>query len=302
MTSLFLSNNLLVVYTNKASRVFSLAGENMCNSVKGRYGLIYSDYDCDKKILDEWKQYNLQRVFFTAPVSKTVNMDDKILFHNKMKDSAYTPESYLKKEDIVDKNSLYFVKNRGSTASKGVNIYSYDMLQNIDTTHCVIQKNISNPDLYNGYRYKIRSLVLLYNKNVYLDTNSFIGISNVQYNMNEINGDNVLNINVISQIGGAKFEKVGKLNNIETINNNIKLAIIDFKKYYATEIENIIENEYCVLGFDIIVDSNYNVQIIEINHRSNYIHPSNVIDCDISFFKNMMMLLIAGQCDELICI
>lgn len=302
MTNLLFSNNLLVVYTNKASRVFSLACENMYNSVKGRYGIIYSDYDCDKKILDEWKQYNLQRMFFTAPVSKTFNMDDKILFHNKMKDSNYTPESYLKKEDIVDKNSLYFVKKRGSTASKGVNIYDYDMLKNIDTTQCVIQKNISNPDLYNGFRYKIRSLVLLYNKNVYLDTNSFISISNVQYNMNEINDNNLLNINVISQIGGAKFEKSEKLNNIEMINNNIKLAMIDFKTHYANEIENIIENEYCVLGFDIIVDSAYNVQIIEINHRSNYIHPNNVIDCDISFFKNMIMLLITGQCDKLICI
>ena len=70
------------------------------------------------------------------------------------------------------------------------------------------------------------------------------------------------------------------------------MAVEDFKKCYCQVINNIDENLYGVLGFDFIVDDQKNVQIIEINHRSNYGHPVNVSkDCDVGFFNDMFLLL-----------
>ena len=46
-------------------------------------------------------------------------MDDKIQFHNVMKDSEYTPESYLNINDVPDINSLYFVKKNWQYRRKG---------------------------------------------------------------------------------------------------------------------------------------------------------------------------------------
>ena len=70
------------------------------------------------------------------------------------------------------------------------------------------------------------------------------------------------------------------------------LAVKDFSKFYQDKINNISGNIYGVLGFDFIVDNEYNVQIIEINHRSNYAHPSNVsTDCDVGFFKDIILLM-----------
>ena len=75
-------------------------------------------------------------------------------------------------------------------------------------------------------------------------------------------------------------------------------------KNYQDKINNISGNIYSVLGFDFIVDNEYNVQIIEINHRSNYAHPKNVsLICDINFMKDVMLLLAINKVsDDLILI
>ena len=57
-----------------------------------------------------------------------------------------------------------------------------------------------------------------------------------------------------------------------------------------SEIKN---NEYAILGFDIVVDNNKNVHLIEINHRSNYSHPQHVCDkTDVICMKDLMKLMI----------
>jgi len=299
------NNKVLNIYTNKCSKVFALAGEGICNNINGKYGIIYYDTKCKTEIIiDNWKSYNLQTIFIAAPRSKTICMDDKINFHKRMSESIFTPESYLKVDEIIDKNALYFVKKTGSTLGKGVNIYNYNKLQEINTTGCVIQKNITNPDLYDDKRYKIRQLVLLYNKNVYLHENSFFTSSNINYKSDGIDiSDNLRNTHVISQNPDIKFELTNKLTNFELIYDNIKLAVIDFKKYYSKDINTFEANEYCVLGFDFIVDNTKNVQIIEINDRPNFTHPENVnIECDVKFFKDMMSLLLNGENNNLMLI
>ena len=290
MSSFTFSDRYLKIYTNKNSSVFQNAGKKAYKNIEGKYAIIYSDYNCDKKMLDEWKKDNFQTVFYNSTRGKTLKMDDKIGFHNVMSESKYTPESYLDIKNITDKDALYFVKSTGGTASRGVNIYDYNSLQSVKTTGCVIQKNINNPHLYNDKRYKIRQLVLLHNKNVYLHKDSWFSMSDIDFK-NE-NG-NLREKHVIYQKGNTIFELSEKLDGFSLIFKNITEAIREFKKYYAKEINTITENEYSILGFDFIVDSEKNVQIIEINHRSNYAHPLNVRTiCDIDFVKDIILLMI----------
>ena len=49
-----------------------------------------------------------------------------------MSESLYTPESYLTKLEVSDKDALYFIKPRGGAGGINVNIYSYDELQHLD--------------------------------------------------------------------------------------------------------------------------------------------------------------------------
>jgi len=292
MSEYTFSNNLLKLYTNKNSNIFSQAGKLACKDLVGKIGIIYDDYDYKGNLKDLWKKDNLDNIFIIAPRRKTISMDDKIMFHKKMKDSVYTPESYLSSDDITDKSCLYFVKKTDSTGGLGVNIFNYDDLLKIDTTNCVIQKNIFNPDLYQNKRYKIRQLVFLYKNKVYLYKNSFFISSNINYG--NIPNDKLRDTHVINQSNNScsLFEMSNKLENFDLILTNIILAVNDFKNYYQTEIKTVTDNDYGVLGFDFIVDEQKNVQIIEINHRSNYRHPTNVsIDCDVGFIKDMIKLL-----------
>ena len=50
------------------------------------------------------------------------------------------------------------------------------------------------------------------------------------------------------------------------------------------------------MRFDFVVDADGNVQIIEINHRSNYAHPKLMENkVDVPLLKNLYKLLIQGS-------
>jgi hypothetical protein len=299
MTEFTICNNLVKIYTNKNSSIFSQAGNLAFDYITSRIGLIYDDFDYKGHLKELWGKYKLDKVFMNAPRRLTISMDDKIMFHKKMKDSYYTPESYLTYHDIIDKSAMYFVKKSGSTGGKGVNIYNYEDLLKVDTNNCVIQKNIPNPDLYQNKRYKIRQLVLLYKKQVYIHKNSFFTASNIDYD--NIPSDKLRDAHVINQKHDTIFELSNSLENFDLIFKNMALAVKDFTKYYQDKINNISGNIYGVLGFDFIVDSEKNVQIIEINHRSNYAHPKNVsLECDVGFFRDMVLLLVNNEMNNLI--
>ena len=288
-------DKLLKVYTNKCTNVFKDACNNANKYLEnGLFGVIYDDRNPDTNLLDKWKkEYPNMSIYIISPLKKTVKIDDKIHFSKMMSESLYTPECYLSKLEVCDKDALYFVKTRGGTGGKNVNIYSYDELQDLDIkfNNSIIQKCcFKNPDLYNNRNYKIRQLALIHNKDVYLHKESWFSISEIDYN-----DENILNRRfkyVINQRKDVKFELSHKLTNFSLIFENIKLAINDFKKYYKDDINNFESNEYSILGFDFVVNDNKDIQIIEINHRPYFLHPLNVREiCDIGFIKDMIILL-----------
>ena len=296
MTTILASKKFILTYTNKNGFIFKKATNLAYETIdEGQFGIIYDDYNPDIKKINQWKKdYKNITVFNVATRGKTLTIDSKIAFHNKMSKSTFTPESYLNKKLITDKESLYFVKKDGGTGAKGVHIYTYDELQNINTINCVIQKNMKFPDLHNNKRYKIRQLVFLHNKCCYIHRESWASISDVEYNSNSSLRDK----HIIYQKQNTEFILSRNLNNFDKIYKNILKSIIEFTKYYHDEIQKIEKNEFVILGFDFVVDKDYNVQIIEINHRSNYGHPENVSnECDVAGIKDLLVLLIKKSLD-----
>ena len=304
MTTINAKNGTYIkVYSNKNIDIFRQGVKLVLeeNNASGLYGIVYDDFNPNMEIVNKWKkEYPQMKIFYVATRGKTLCMDSKICFTKIMGTSIYTPESYLNYNEIKDENdeySLYFVKKDGSTGSKGVNVYYFKDLSNVNIENCIIQKSMKNPDLYENKRYKIRVHVILHNKEVYYCKNHFATVSGINYNI-DTNKD-LRNINVIHQTENTLFILSQLIDGYELIEKNIILAIQDFKKYYLKEIENINKEEFVILGLDFVVDSKKNVHIIEINHRSNYAHPDEISKkTDVLCIKDLIKLLINKSYDS----
>jgi hypothetical protein len=297
----FLHTNsfLLLVYTNKNSYVFNTAAEkaSQCFNDNRKVGIIYDDFNADPKMRLEWlKKYKNMKILSIAPRIKTLKMDDKIFTCEKMADSKYIPNCYYDFEGIpkdTDENQLFFVKKRNSTGSKGVSIIKYKNLKDSDLKNTVLQENIMNPDLYDGRRYKIRMYTVIYKKQVYFYNNGLSTVSAVPfvYNLDVIDDSYITKMNIIYQSNDIKWFDLNSQPNRDAIFDNMLDSLKDFEKMYKQEIEKIEDNEFAVLGFDYIVDADCNVQIIEINHRSNYQHPKEITDnVDVGMFVELFKL------------
>ena len=304
----------LKLYTNKNYQIFKLGAKHLndvadIRGLNNTYGLIYDDFDCNNSIKEKWeKNHPGMKIFTIVKRRNTVTMDSKISFAKKMKDSVYTPETYLNVNDIdtcddaieTDK-SLYFIKKNGSTGSVHVIVTKISEIQKISKTidnlnEYIIQKSMSNPDLYEGKRYKIRAHVILFNKNIYFHRKPWCTISKVKYNV-ECEDIKVLReMNVIYQANAEKFITFDMINENEKIEKNMLLAFEDFRRSYSNEIENVGDNEFSILGFDFVVNTEKNVNIIEINHRSNYQHPQDVSNkTDVLCIRDLYILLFTNS-------
>ena len=311
MSEITILNGLCIkLYSNKNFNIFknSLLKAQEELDISGIYGIIYDDFDVKEELKKRWiKEYQDIKIFTVARRRKTIRMDSKLLFANKMKESIYTPVTYLKYEDIpvsTDKNTLFFVKKDGSTGSKHVYISKYQDLSNIiSKVDCsneyILQESMSNPDLYNEKRYKIRVHVILHNNEVYLHRKTFATVSSEKFSVGGLKYEELKKMNVICQANSERFILYNEIDNYELIEENIILALKDFKTYYTNEVNSIGDEEFSILGFDFVVDSNKNVNIIEINHRSNYHHPEEISNMtDKVCIKDVFKLLITRKTEN----
>jgi len=318
MTEFTLLNGLLIkLYTNKNSTIFNSGALEVQKNidVNGIFGLIYDDYDVKDELKKKWeREYRDIKIYTVAKRKKTIRMDSKLLFANKMKESIYTPVTYLKFEDIpesTDKNTLFFIKKDGSTGSRHVYISKYQDLSNcISNIDCanqyILQESMGQPDLYDEKRYKIRVHVILHNNEVYLHKKTFATVSCEKYSVGGIKdkfigirNEDLQKMNVICQANSEKFILYNEIDNYELIEQNIILALKDFKTYYTNEINTIGDREFSILGFDFVVDADKNVNIIEINHRSNYHHPKEISSkTDDLCMRDLFILLITGEIEK----
>ena len=296
---------LLKVFSNKNSRLFEDAGNQVLKEFSGskdQVGIIYNDFNADPKMIDSWqKETTGMNVFNVAPRSKTLRMDAKVLFAKKTKDAVHVPKTYFSYDEIptdTPENTLFFVKKNGSTGSRGVDIHPYRAMKDLDYSERVVQQNMDNPDLYDDKRYKIRAYVVLHDKNVFLFNKSFATVASEDHKevVGDVDQEQLRKMHVIFQTSGTKFILSEELDKFEQVQQNMLVACKEFKQVYRDEIKRIEANEFAILGFDFVVDSEGGVQVIEINHRSNYAHPKLMENkVDVPLLKNLFKLLIQGS-------
>ena len=306
MSEFIYSRSMLVVHTNKNSSIFKSAAQRVIDNgdVGGVYGVLYDDFDAQQAIYDKWKKlYPEISIIKVAPRRRTVKMDDKIHMSAVLgNNTCGSPQAYTNVDEIGDceDNQLFFVKKRGSTSARGVYIHSYAELKSgsVDTNACIIHKNINNPKLLDGKRYKLRVYVLIYKGKVYVSRDAWGSASDIDYKEYDGNMEqNTLkDMHIIYMRPGRKFFKFSDLEDNGEIFDSICGAVNGFSERFMDKIKEFDNDEFSLLGFDFVVDDNNNVCIIEVNHRSNYHHTKEINEnVDVPAISDMMTILIDDE-------
>ena len=293
--------------SNKNPKIFEkakLLSLNILNdlSINGIYGFEYNDYDPNIKVMNKWTElYENMKLYKVSPLHKTYEFDDKIKFCKRMSTSKYIPECFYSYNEIpilTNKDDIFFVKLRGSTNGHGVNVCLYKDLLNININNCVIQKSMKNPDLYKNKRYKIRIHAVIFNNNLYCYNKYFGNVSKTEYNNGNLDSESgeFKKMHIMYQDAAPHYILNSEISENTKILDNIILALKDVKNNFLKEINLFDKKEFAVLGVDMVVDSDKNIQIIEINHRSNYNHGEYInSNLNIPMIRDLIILLITGN-------
>jgi len=298
------SGLMITMYTNKCKDTFTnvhnMLYDELKDSNKSEYGLIYSDTNTDMELVKTLNNIHPNMlIFYTAPMSKTSSLDDKKLCCQRLEGLSFVPQ-YVK--DIhkcidISGDELLYVKHRSKSGSTDVHIVSKDeIIANKDKytpDSYVIQRNVSNPVLIQDKRYKLRIYLLLHNKQIYIHQSFFGLLASKIYDPLDTTHQNLIDMNIIHQTPETKWLLPHDISGNEEIFKNILVVSSKIKDIFRTEIDSISNNEYCILGADYVLNDQKQPFLIEINHRSNYKHPTKInksVDVPILFDAYKVMI------------
>ena len=298
------SGLMITMYTNKCKDTFTnvhnMLYDELKDSNKSEYGLIYSDTNTDMELVKTLNNIHPNMIiFYTAPMSKTSSLDDKKLCCQRLEGLSFVPQYIKNIHKCIDisGDELLYVKHRSKSGSTDVHIVSKDeIIANKDKytpDSYVIQRNVSTPGLIQYKRYKLRIYLLLHNKQIYIHRYFFGLLASKLYDPLDTTHQNLIDMNIIHQTPETILLLPHHISGNDEIFENILVVSSKIKDIFRTEIDNISNNEYCILGTDYVVNDQKQPFLIEINHRSNYKHPTKInksVDVPILFDAYKLMM------------
>jgi len=219
-------------------------------------------------------------------------------------------------DNFMIKDKTYIVKPIPGSGGLGIKVFNdpkkvYDYISNYRITKnisekkkipitkvikWVLQEYIDNPLLLNGKKFHIRAFCFVYSKNnikkFYLFNKYFIYIAVKKFVLNNFNNTEIHNTH------GTKLTKNDVVNAtrdfykmpekiLSKINEQIVQICKIIKKYIRYNCYNNNKECFSYIGFDFMVNNNYEVKCIEINQRPglSQFQVSEYID---DFFQGMV--------------
>jgi len=296
------NGHTICLYTNKCKGVFNKVHGilyDMFKNTEKCIGIIYDDYNTDQNILNTLKSIHpSMNIFFVAPRRNTVALDDKKLFCERTYNLDFVPQ-YIKnihESENIDDTELLYIKHRGSSEALDVRLLpKIDILSCSIDTNYIIQQNVSNPHLIDNTRYKLRTYVILFNKKMYASKHYRGNLATKELDISNMNVDDAKNMNIIHQTSHTKYLLSDNIECNDEIFNDILLSYSKLKKVYISEIENIDNNQYVILGLDYVINNDKKAFLIEINHRPNFSFPAVITNnVDIPVLVDTYKLLITN--------
>lgn len=211
------------------------------------------------------------------------------------------PRSYNTVQEALNcgdtKDRVLFVKGRGGTGGQEVSCIRYsDLTSYVLKPNYIIQEAIDNIELYENRKMVFRFFVLIHNKKVHLNRNSFAIVHGVEYDPNST----AYEIQV--QHHGEKDHEVIRfpLNTLEKYDSYMN-SLQELTNNLLPVLENVrnesAEDKYILLGADGIPCKDGKIRLVEINIYPNLLKPPVDILVNMPMFSSMILKLVADVND-----
>ena len=209
----------------------------------------------------------------------------------------YAPRSYnsvqlaLESGDTTER--VLFVKSQGGTAGKEVSCIKYSELPGFGLKeNYIIQEAISNIELYENRKMVFRFFILIHNKQVHLNRNSFVIVHGVNFDPTSAAYE------VQVQHHGEQGNEVIRipLSNLSQYSDYINRLTILAEKILPI-LEDVrtasTEDQYILLGCDGIPCQDGKVRLVEINTYPNLLKPPVDMLVNMPVVSSMLLKLVA---------
>lgn len=211
------------------------------------------------------------KVYKCVPKSHLMPLDNKKSFGAIMAHHSSVPRTFCSIEDIPDTPKTWFVKCQHAANGRQVKCMTTKQLKSytLGPTE-IIQEAITDLDLIEGCKYTIRAYLLFHNKQMYLYRDACCIKHALPYDAE--NTDHSVQVNhkgynhegstikLIPLSVHANYDQIIK--NMLTLIKNLKPTLEPFCSYSS-------ETTYAIWGIDILVESDFNVKLIEMNIAPN---------------------------------
>lgn len=233
-----------------------------------------------------WDEYDAKGVrvkskvkFF--PNNITSKMDNKVIMYETLKRNNLTyflPKTYtdLKNIDknIFENNKIYFLKETCGSGGKGVTVINtYEQITEIISqkpVQYILQEEVPNMYLDNGYKTAIRIYILITDK-----LQIFIYKEGKVYIYKELYSKSDLKNNIHNSAYNSNYEYFTKKPYYKNAFDKIKNICFLSTKLFLQNIK--VSNCYQIMGYDFILDNDFNPYLIEINPVPNISAGTDIV-------------------------
>ncbi|KAI5742955.1 hypothetical protein M8J77_013014 [Diaphorina citri] len=237
-----------------------------------------------------------------------IQRDDKHDGHKNKADKENERKPNVTTE-VEENTPIYILKPCDGCQGKGIKLAMKidDITSTMEFDSMICQQYITNPLLWNGYKFDIRFYVLITSVKhlrIYIYNEGIVRLATEKYESpNETNIDNMYmhltnySINKNSEnfnedLSKQSLERMNKfLRDVHNVDLNalyarihdiiVKTVLTGYKpilREYLDTFKNYVYREACfqLLGFDIILDSHCNPYLLEINKNASLKRPTNI--------------------------
>ena len=220
---------------------------------------------CDFSSWDSYNTKNIKSEISIISRRISYKMDDKIIFYKTLLENnidIYCPKTYLTFNDInYDPKKIYFLKNSGSSGGRGVHVVnSLTTINDIISSkpgNYLLQEEVANLKLIDKKKFTLRCYILLTDKKEIFIHKNILCIHHSSDYSSEL--DRSVHID----------HKVHKYSNYSDEEVFMQLQDLFFNVCTPFIKNESFENQYIILGADILLDNDNKPYIIEINTYPN---------------------------------